>query len=102
MLLRRKKAKDTHLRKEVEEERACTGSFVLKFVSIFYCQGFQGGLKRGSQRNIHQLSRCVLSGSPSLLIDRHQGRVHESLQLDLRQRRLSGFAAFLGLEQKYN
>ena len=106
--LRRKKAKITHLREEEGErnrsalERECVHWVPHpKGFYVFSKSGeLRGGLRRGSQ-NIHQLSRCDLSGSWFLLIGWHLGRGSlviasgSEVSCDIA---LSGFVAFLDLK----
>ena len=47
---------------------AGTGFFVLSVLSFFAGLTLRGVLRGGFQQNIHQFSRCALSGSWSLLI----------------------------------
>ena len=51
-------------------EGELSGSSVLR---AFKGSDFTGGSREGFRENIHQLSRCVLSGSWSPLTDQHQG-----------------------------
>ena len=76
-----------------EGELRCARSFVLKLFSLSLTGGnLRGGLRGGLQLNIHQLSRFALLGSWSSLI----GQCSWSWCCP------PGFAAFLGLELKYN
>ena len=62
------------VREEVGEEKGeglegSTWSFVLTFsLSLLQVGNLRGGLRGGLRQNIHQFSRCALSGSCSSLI----------------------------------
>ena len=60
-----------------------TGSFVLRGFISHTGGNFRGSLKGCFQQNIHQFSRCALSGSWSPLIGQCQGMGHQSQQLVL-------------------
>ena len=80
-----------------DRERAHPGFFVLRVLS--------GGLRGGSQWNIHQLSRYVLSKSWSLTIGWCQGSgsLVIAASPDVNHGDAPpGLAAFLGLELKHN
>ena len=95
-----------HERKEERErgrENTWAGNLVCGFMGFYlFSKGgnFRGGLREGLQQNIHQFSRCALSGSWSPPTGQLQGR--GSLVIEVVLASPPGFAAFQGLELKHN
>ena len=75
----------------------CAGAFVLRLLSLSG-RNLRGGLRGGSQQNIHQFSRCALSKAWSPLVSTGAGGHYHCSWSRCRP---PGFAAFLGLELQY-
>ena len=104
-LRKQRGARKTGLGRRGRERYRCAPQTEILSPEDFQGWGYRGGARGESQWNIHQRSRCVLSGSWSPQIGEHQGR--ESLVNAAGPDISHGiaclnFAAFLGLELKHN
>ena len=85
----------TPQRKSTHPEVPCLKAFISPAGG-----NLRGGLRGGFKQNIHQFSRCSLSGSWSPMIGQCQGRVFSHYSWF--GHCPPGFAVLGGLELKYN